>query len=208
VEPEDLAEYPDAKVAAERISAERVGDRLLIARPGLIVGPGDPSDRFGYWAARMSRPGPALAPIATDRFVQVIDVADLARWIELASRDRLMGVVNAVGQIHTMSAFFEAAREVTGFHDDLVAVSDEVLLEHDVRYWAGPRSLPLWLPIADAGFAQRSGDAFLVSGGALRPLRETLTRTLEDEIERGLDRPRGSGLTAAEEAAVLHSVQQ
>ena len=208
VEPEDLAEYADAKVAAERITAERVGDRLLIARPGLIVGPGDPSDRFGYWAARMSRPGRALAPIATDRFVPVIDVDDLATWIELAGRDGLKGVVNAVGEIHTMSAFFEAVREVAEFHDNLVAVSDAVLLEHGVRYWAGPRSLPLWLPAADSGFAQRSGAAFLKSGGALRPLREILTRTLEDEIERGADRPRRSGLTAAEEAAVLHSVQQ
>ncbi len=47
VEPTDLSKYADAKVAAERSSAARLGSRLLIGRPGLIVGPGDPSDGSG-----------------------------------------------------------------------------------------------------------------------------------------------------------------
>ena len=60
VVPCDLTQYPDAKVAAERATAARVpADRLLVARPGLIVGPGDPSDRFGYWPARLQRGGRA-----------------------------------------------------------------------------------------------------------------------------------------------------
>jgi 2'-hydroxyisoflavone reductase len=78
VDPVDLTDYGQAKVAAERATAEHVGDRLLVARPGLIVGPGDPSDRFGYWPARLDHDGPVLAPTAAGRFVQVIDVADLA----------------------------------------------------------------------------------------------------------------------------------
>lgn len=101
----------------------------------------------------------------------------------------------------------ELAREVTGFPDELVSMSDEGLLAHDVRYWSGPRSLPLWFPAADTALLQRSGEAFLESGGALRPVRETLRRTLEDEIERGPDRPRRSGLTAAEEGTVLRSAR-
>ncbi|MGN6408623.1 MAG: NAD-dependent epimerase/dehydratase family protein, partial [Curtobacterium sp.] len=55
VQPVDLTQYADAKVAAERSSTDRLGPRLLVARPGLIVGAGDPSDRFGYWPARLSR---------------------------------------------------------------------------------------------------------------------------------------------------------
>jgi len=73
VEPAERAEtdgptdYAQAKVAAEPASTARVGDRLLIARPGLIVAPGDPSDRFGYWPARLRRGGRVLAPTtATD----------------------------------------------------------------------------------------------------------------------------------------------
>jgi len=74
-----------------------------------------------------------------------------------------------------------------------------------VRYWSGPRSLPLWLPAEWSGFAQRNGAAYLASGGTLSPLPETLRRTVDDERRRGLDRARLSGLTLAEEAAILAS---
>lgn len=206
VEPTDLTLYPDAKVTAERITAARVGDRVLLARPGLIVGPGDPSDRFGYWPARLRRGGRTLTPTAEGRFVQVIDVADLAAWIERAGRDRLVGACNAVGESHRLQDFFEVAAAIADFDGELVSLDDQTLLAHDVHHWAGPRSLPLWLPAPDTGFAQRSGAAFLASGGKLRPLVDTLTRTLADEVARGLDRPRRSGLTAAEEHAVLRAV--
>ncbi|MEV8267706.1 NAD-dependent epimerase/dehydratase family protein [Microbacterium sp. NPDC076911] len=66
--PRDRSAYADAKVMAERNSSRHLGSRLLIARPGLIVGPCDPSDRFGYWPARLSRGGqclPQLSPIAS-----------------------------------------------------------------------------------------------------------------------------------------------
>ncbi|GAA5038357.1 NAD-dependent epimerase/dehydratase family protein [Microbacterium fluvii] len=207
VEPRDLVDYPDAKVAAERASATRLGDRLLIARPGLIVGPGDPSDRFGYWPARFHRGGEVLIPATEQRCVQVIDVADLAQWITRAGSIPLTGVVNAVGAVHTMHDFLDAVRDVTGFDGELVAVDDDALLARGVNYWAGPRSLPLWLPIEDAGFAQRDGSAFLATGGTLCPLADTLTRALADEIARGIDRPRRAGLTPAEEHEVLAAVR-
>lgn len=208
VEPRDLSRYADAKVAAERASAAHVGERLLIVRPGLIVGLGDPTDRFGYWPARLSLSGPALTPTTAGRFVQVIDVADLAAWIERAGRERRTGAINAVGDVHEMKDFFSTASDVTGFDDELVTVGDDALLEQGVRYWAGPRSLPLWLPAADSAFARRSGAAFAASGGARRPLRETLARVLEDETARGRDRSRRSGLTREEEAAVLQSARR
>ncbi|WP_308457278.1 NAD-dependent epimerase/dehydratase family protein [Microbacterium sp. Ru50] len=108
VDPQNLAEYPDAKVAAERASAAELGDRLLIARPGLIAGPGDPSDRLGYWPARLHRGGNVLAPMMSQRFVQFIDVEDLADWIVSAGAAGIAGVVNAVGEVHTMEDFFRA----------------------------------------------------------------------------------------------------
>ncbi|MFP3466505.1 NAD-dependent epimerase/dehydratase family protein [Leifsonia sp. SIMBA_070] len=207
VEPSDLTQYADAKVAAERSTAVRLGERLLIVRPGLIVGPGDPSDRFGYWPARLSRRGPALVPTPEGRFVQVIDVADLAVWIARAGRDGTVGVVNAVGNVLPMDEFFSAATAVAGYDGELREVADGALLAADVRYWAGPRSLPLWLPLSDTGFAQRSNRAFLEAGGRLRPLRDTLTDVIADERARGVDRERRSGLTATEEEAVLRSVR-
>lgn len=203
VQPTDLTQYAEAKVAAERLTASQVGDRLLLARPGLIVGPGDPTDRFGYWPARLRRGGQTLVPTTTERAMQVIDVADLATWIERAGRDGVVGAVNAVGDVHGLGDFLDLARIVVGFDGELVAVDDATLLDLDVRHWAGPRSLPLWLPAEDTGFLRRDNTAYLSSGGVLRTLAETLRRTLADETSRGLDRPRRSGLTAAEERAVL-----
>lgn len=205
VEPRDLAEYADAKVAAERATSARLADRLLIARPGLIVGAGDPSDRFGYWPGRLSRGGRVLTPTAADRFVQVIDVVDLAAWVVRAGAAGSTGVIDAIGDIHPMSDFFEMACEAAGFEGELVSMDDDALLAHEVKYWSGPRSLPLWLPADWRGFAQRDGSAYLAAGGTLSPLPETLRRTTDDERRRGLDRSRRAGLTLAEEAAILAS---
>lgn len=207
VEPTDPTRYADANVAAERNSAARLGPRLLVARPGLIVGPGDPSDRFGYWPARSSRGGRVLAPTTAGRFVQVIDVADLAGWLSSAARENRVGVANAVGEPLPMAAFFEQVSVVAGSDGSVEETEDAVLLAHDVRYWAGPRSLPLWLPMSDVAMAQRSTRAFRQMGGCVRPLASTIADVLEDERARGLDRPRRSGLTAAEERAVLHSAR-
>lgn len=208
VEPTDLSKYADAKVAAERSSAARLGSRLLIGRPGLIVGPGDPSDRFGYWPARLSGTGPVLTPTTSGRFVQVIDVADLAAWIGQAARAGHSGVVNAVGESVALADFLRTVASVTGFNGELVEVEDSELIAHDVRYWAGPRSLPLWLPLSDAAFAQRSSYAFSRTGGRVRPLGATARSVLEDERARSLDRVRRSGLSASEERAVLRQVRR
>ncbi|WP_440708723.1 NAD-dependent epimerase/dehydratase family protein [Herbiconiux sp. YIM B11900] len=205
VEPTDLSSYADAKVAAERSSAAALGDRLLIARPGLIVGPGDPSDRFGYWPARLSRTGPAVVPTPDGRFVQVIDVADLSAWIERAGRTGVTGTINAVGEIHPMRNFFSAAVEATGYGGDLVPLDDRFLLAQGVNHWAGPRSLPLWLPETDTAFLQRSGASFLATGGTLSFLDDTLARVLADETARNAHRERRAGLTPPEERAVLEA---
>ncbi|WP_241246259.1 NAD-dependent epimerase/dehydratase family protein [Microbacterium endophyticum] len=207
VEPQDLSRYADAKVAAERNSAAALGDRLLIARPGLIVGPGDPSDRFGYWVARLARSGPALIPTVDRRFVQVTDVADLASWIEQAGRERVIGAVNAVGEVHHMRDFFNAAIEATAYRGDLVELDDQILLAQGVNFWAGPRSLPLWLPETDTAFMQRSGAAFLAAGGTLTTLDATLARVLADESLRNVHRERRVGLTPTEEITVLQAAR-
>jgi 2'-hydroxyisoflavone reductase len=209
VEPAERAEtdgptdYAQAKVAAERASTARVGDRLLIARPGLIVGPGDPSDRFGYWPARLRRGGRVLAPTIADRFVQVIDVGDLAAWIIAAGISGVTGIMNAVGESHAFDNFLLQVSEVAGFTGELVTVDDAWLLEHDVHYWAGPRSLPLWLPVPYTGFAKRSNAAYLAAGGIIRPLRDGISRVLEYEAVRNAARPRLSGLSPEEETDLL-----
>jgi len=124
VDPVDLADYGQAKVTAERASAAALGDRLIIIRPGLIAGPGDPSDRFGYWPLRLARGGDVLTPVLQGRCVQVIDVADLADFVVLAGRQRLAGVINAVGTSTPMTEFFAHATAVTGFTGRLVQAEE------------------------------------------------------------------------------------
>lgn len=203
VEPRDLTAYPDAKVAAERASAQVLPDRLLIARPGLIVGPGDPSDRFGYWPARLHRGGRVLVPTLGGRAVQVVDVDDLAAWVVDAGDSAVTGAVDAVGTSTPFDAFLDTVRAATGFTGTLAPADDAWLVDRDVRYWAGPRSLPLWLPGSASGLARRSTTRYRAVGGRERDLAETVERVLRDEIARGAGRPRRSGLTGGEEAALL-----
>ncbi|WP_368496412.1 NAD-dependent epimerase/dehydratase family protein [Herbiconiux sp. A18JL235] len=207
VEPTDPARYADAKVHAERVTSDRLAKRLTVVRPGLIVGAGDPSDRFGYWPARLSRGGRVITPTTRGRFVQVIDVVDLAAWIARAARTRHSGVVNAVGEPMPMRDFFDGVASTVGSDAEMVAVDDATLLAHDVRYWAGPRSLPLWLPSTDTAFAQRGGAAFQKSGGRTRPFALTVKDVADDERARGVSRPRRSGLTRSEEEALLVRVR-
>ncbi|MDY1004139.1 NAD-dependent epimerase/dehydratase family protein [Curtobacterium sp. CFBP9011] len=207
VEPVDPTQYADAKVAGERATRRARGTDALVVRPGLIVGPGDPSDRFGYWAARLDRGGDVVTPVLEDRAVQVVDVTDLAEWIVRAGRAGTVGTVDAVGPSTSMGAFLDEVRSVTGFDGRLVAVDDDTLLAQGVAYWAGPASLPLWIPVGEVGFARRAGLAFLAAGGTVRPLAETVRRVVEDERARGVGRVRRSGLTDAEERRVLDVVR-
>lgn len=205
LEVNDLEDYGQAKVAAERASIEALGGRVLIARPGLIGGPGDPSDRFGYWVARFAAAAaePVLVPAAPNTPVQVIDVRDLADWIAAAAPAGITGRVNAVGSEHTLGDVLTAAADLAGHRGPVVTADEAWLRERDVGYWAGPRSLPLWLPTEAAALAQRSRDRYVALGGTERPLHRMLADVLEDERGRGLERPRRSGLTRAEELALL-----
>lgn len=201
----DPDDYRQAKAAAERASVEALGDRLLIARPGLIGGPGDPSDRFGYWVSRfaLAAAGPVLVPASPETPVQVIDVRDLAAWIAEARPRPLTGAVNAVGTVHTLDAVLRGAAAVANHSGPQVPADEAWLREREVGYWAGPRSLPLWLPPEAAALAQRSRDRYVALGGTERPLHRMLADVLEDEHVRGLDRPRRSGLSRSDELALL-----
>ncbi|MEI3866295.1 NAD-dependent epimerase/dehydratase family protein [Microbacterium sp. CCNWLW134] len=203
--PGEEYDYSRAKAAAEASVRDAFGDRAAIVRPGLIVGPGDPTDRFGYWVARFALAGeePVLTPTFEGRMAQVIDVDDLAAFLVRCGAEKRAIVSNAVGDPMPLRALIDAAREVAGHGGDVVEADDEWLVAHDVQYWMGPRSLPLWLPSDMPGFATRSHAAYSAAGGSLRDVRDTLRRTLADERARGLARERSSGLTRAEEEELI-----
>ena len=173
-EPGDEYDYAREKVAAETAVRTGLGGRAAVVRPGLIVGPGDPSDRVGYWVGRFAR-------------------------------DRRGDVANATGDPMPFTDLAALARAEAGHSGILVPESDEWLTAHGVAHWMGPRSLPLWLPADMPGFSTRSNAAYRAAGGTLRPLRDTLSRTLADERDRGLDRARRSGLSRAEELELIQS---
>ena len=206
--PDKEDDYGQAKVRAEASVRAALGFRAAVVRPGLIVGPGDPTDRFGYWVGRLALAGDedVLVPDTSDRGAQVIDVDDLGDFVQAIGRERWTGVANAVGDPMELAEVLRLSREIAGHTGALVPASDEWLESHDVSYWAGTRSLPLWLPAGTPGFWTRSNTAYRLLGGRLRPVRETLERTLADERERGLDRERRAGLTRDEELGLLRDL--
>lgn len=204
--PGEDEDYGRAKAKAEASVRSALGGRAAIVRPGLIVGPGDPTDRFGYWVGRFALAagdGAVLVPDAAGRGAQVIDVDDLADFAQALGRERWTGVVNAVGDPVALDALLGEARSVAAHTGAAVAAPDAWLEERGVAHWSGPRSLPLWLPRDMPGFWTRSNAVYRLLGGRLRPLADTLRRTLDDERARGLDRDRRAGLSRADELALL-----
>ena len=202
-----MEEYGAAKAGCESLVVAGVGaDRALLARVGLIGGPGDPSDRFGYWVSRfaLEQQGDVLVPDEPALMTQTVDVRDLAAFLLGCAQARRSGPVNVVGEAVPLPAVLDASARVAGFAGHAVPVEPAWLAAHDVQPWAGPRSLPLWLPLPEyAGFGCRSDARAVELGLTRRSLESTLADVLEDERGRGLDRPRRAGLTRAEELDLL-----
>jgi len=205
-----MEEYGAAKVACEQAVLDGLGDRAVVARAGLIGGPGDESGRSGYWPWRFAHPagprGEVLVP-AAELPTSLIDVRDLAAWlVRCVESDRISGVLDAIANRMPLSEHLAVAREVAGHQGPLVAAADEWLADHQVAEWMGPRSLPLWLADPERhGFAGRRGERIRAAGFRPRPLRETLADTLAWEEARSRPGPHGAGLTDAEERRLLEA---
>ena len=166
----DFANYGALKVLCEQAVEERFAGRAVIVRPGLIVGPHDPTDRFTYWPRRIELGRPLLAPAPPDAAVQMIDVRDLAGWMVRMAESGGTGVFNATSpaDAHTFGSMLEAcgAREV-------VWAEESFLLEHGVEPWS---DLPLWIPAGDpemAYFHRTDVSRAVEAGLTFRPLEET-----------------------------------
>jgi 2'-hydroxyisoflavone reductase len=188
--------YGGRKAAGERIVEEAFGDLTLVVRPGLIVGPHDPTGRFTYWPHRVARGGETLAPGSPDDPVQFIDVRDLAAWIVHASEAGIGGTFNATGEPMRFGDLLEECVRVTGSDASFKWTGSDRLLAEEVGPWM---ELPLWLPIPRyAGMQRAPVERARAAGLMYRPLADTIEATLSQA--EPVD---GVGLTPERERELL-----
>lgn len=201
-----LANYGESKVTCEELCRSALESRLHVCRLGLIGGPADPSDRFGYWPARFARflDDDVLVP-ETASLTSAIDVRDAAQWIVTAMESEVVGSFNALGEQRTLAEVFRLCQSAAGHHGEMTAIDEDWLVEHEVAPWSGEESLPLWIPrsMGYDVFAKRSNEAAIARGLSIRPLEETISATLDFERQAGLMRRRKAGLSAEREKWLL-----
>jgi 2'-hydroxyisoflavone reductase len=176
---------------------EVYGDRATIVRPGLIVGPWDPTNRFTYWPSRLARGGEILAPGPPERHTQWIDVRDLASWmLDLLERDE-GGTYNATNEGVPWGELLSGA--------DVTWVTDDFLREQDVGQWM---ELPLWIP-DEPGITATDVSRAVAAGLRFRPVRETVRETAAWDADHGsevsptLTGVSGAGLAPERERELL-----
>lgn len=194
--------YGPLKALCEQATTESMNGRALLVRSGLIVGPHDPTDRFTYWPARIAQGGQILAPGEPGQPVQFIDVRDIARWIILATENRLTGPYNVTGPASTLSmqGLLNACVQVTGSLASFTWVDENFLLANEVAPFT---EMPLWLPVADTGISHVSIARALAAGLSFRPLPDTIRDTLAWAASRPADYEPRNGLSPEREAALL-----
>ena len=196
--------YGPLKALCEKAVQRLYGERALIVRPGLIVGPHDPTDRFTYWPVRVSRGGDVLAPQRPEAPIQVVDVRDLSDFIIKLVEENASGIYNATGPDYelTIGKLLDVSKQVTGSDANFRWASVAFLNENKVEPWS---DMPAWVPDDEegAGFSRVDVSKAVDAGLKFRPLEETVRDTLEWARTRPTDHVWRAGLTAEREAQVL-----
>jgi 2'-hydroxyisoflavone reductase len=209
---EEIAKYygPLKAVCEDEVRAA-FGASAIIVRPGLIVGPHDSTDRFGYWVARFRQPSllgdratQAVVPAPRDAPVQFIDARDLADWMIDLVDAKQSGTFNATSPPgHWTWGSMVGALGGGASDPRPVWVDEALLLEHKVDPWTG---LPLWIPstfVDEAGFMEFDCRRALAAGLQIRPLAETIDATAAWLAARDNGGAWKAVLTAGAERAIL-----
>lgn len=198
--------YGPLKAVCEQEAKKQFPGMTTIIRPGLIVGPGDESDRFTYWPVHLSRGGEVLAPGDGSDPVQFIDARDLAEWTIRMTESRAFGTFNATGPEHPMQMRGMLTGIEAAIHSDarITWVPRAFLEAHKVAPWS---DMPVWVPAQgnSAGFAKRSIRNAVAAGLTFRPLAITTADTLDWFKQQPPDRQAKlkAGMSPAREDALL-----
>jgi 2'-hydroxyisoflavone reductase len=196
--------YGPLKALCEKAVQDVHGINSLIIRPGLIIGPHDPTDRFTYWPVRVARGGEVLAPDRPEAPTQVIDVRDLSDFIIELIQENVSGIFNATGPAHplTVGAMLEACKQMSRSDATFRWASLEFLKGNKVQPWS---DLPAWLPDVgdEAGFLQVDISKAINAGLIFRPLEYTVRDTLQWVGSWPEEHEWKAGLTEAREKELL-----
>jgi len=198
--------YGGLKALCEKAAEAELPGRATVVRPGLIVGPGDNSDRFTYWPARADRGGEILGPGSAQDPTQFIDVRDLAEFLLTTIERGQFGIYNADGApgALTMGALLRESQRASGKKSSVTWVPADFLEAQKVSAWG---DMPAWIPARAeyAGFGRTSVSKARAAGLTYRPLRETVRDTLawwRKLPEERRAKPK-AGLSAQREGEVL-----
>ena len=198
--------YGGLKALCEQAAEEVMPNRVLIVRPGLIVGPYDYTDRFTYWPVRVARGSEVLAPGRPARPVQFIDARDLAEWIVLRTDAGGDGAYNAnrLPNSLTMQDVLDECKSTANSDAVFTWATEEFLREEKVAAWS---EMPLWLPEEEApqlqGFMFLNCDKAFAAGLRIRPLNETVRDTLAWANDELRDTALKAGIDSAREQELL-----
>jgi 2'-hydroxyisoflavone reductase len=200
--------YGPLKAISEQEAERQFPGQTTVIRPGLIVGPGDGSDRFTYWPVRIDRGGEVLAPGSGSDPVQIIDVRDLSEWIIRMAEQRATGIYNATGPKtpYTIKSELEGIRDAIAKDKDVkfTWVPTSFLAEQKVAPWM---EMPTWVPNEgdEKGLSEVSVARALSKGLTYRPLATTARDTLAWFKTQPAERQAKmrAGIAAEKEKAVL-----
>jgi len=196
--------YGPLKVLCEKTVFDVYGNRGLVVRPGLVVGPNDISDRFTYWPVRVAKGGDVLAPEKPEVSVQIIDVRDLSDFIIKLIEDNASGIYNATGPNYelTLGTMLETCKQVSGSDAKFQWASVEFLKQNEVAEWS---DMPVWIPNNEEsqGFSRMNISKAIHAGLKFRPLEDTVRDTLAWANTRPSDHEWHAGLKMEREKELL-----
>lgn len=195
--------YGPLKALSEQETQKWFPGKSLIIRPGLIVGPGDETDRFTYWPVRIDCGGEVLAPGTPDDPVQFIDARDLAEWTIRMAENRETGIYNGTGPAKPlgMGEMLDGIKDALKSSARFTWVPAEFLQQQKVEAWS---DMPVWTG-EESGMARTNTSRALAKGLTFRPLAETARDTLAWFKSQKPERQANlrAGLTLEREAEVV-----